>query len=66
VSDYTDSLWRYAHGELTSWLSDPQLGSSQRRFFSLMTGLSPVMGFSLRDDFTNWKFPVALRLFLLV
>jgi hypothetical protein len=54
VSDLlTDSLWRYAHGELTLWLSDPQLAHPNGVFLDDDRLLVGSWGSGLRDDFTT-------------
>lgn len=54
VSDLlTDSLWRYADGELTLWLSDPQLAHPNGVFLDGDRLLVGAWGSGLRDDFTT-------------
>jgi hypothetical protein len=54
VSDLlTDSLWRYADGELTLWLSNPQLAHPNGVFLDDERLLVGSWGSGLRDDFTT-------------
>lgn len=54
VSDLmTDSLWRYANGEYTLWLSDPQLAHPNGVFLDEGRLLVGSWGSGLRDDFTT-------------
>lgn len=54
VSDLlTDSLWRYAQGALTLWLSDPQLAHPNGVLLDNDRLLVGSWGLGLRDDFTT-------------
>ena len=54
VSDLmTDSLWRYADGAFTLWLSDPQLAHPNGVFLDEGRLLVGSWGAGLRDDFTT-------------
>lgn len=54
VSDLlTDSLWRYADGELTLWLRDPQLAHPNGVLLDGDRLLVGSWGSGLRDDFTT-------------
>ncbi|MDU9005495.1 SMP-30/gluconolactonase/LRE family protein [Sedimentitalea todarodis] len=54
VSDLmTDSLWRYADGELALWLSDSQLAHPNGVFLDGGRLLVGSWGSGLRDDFTT-------------
>lgn len=48
-----DSLWLYADGELTLWLSDPQLAHPNGVFLDGDRLLVGSWGVGLRDDFTT-------------
>lgn len=54
VSDLlTDSIWRYADGEVTLWLSDPLLAHPNGVFLDQDRLLVGSWGAGLRDDFTT-------------
>ena len=54
VSDLmTDSLWRYADGEVTLWLNDPLLAHPNGVFLDQDRLLVGSWGAGLRDDFTT-------------
>lgn len=54
VSDLlTDSLWRYADGKLSLWLSDPQLAHPNGVYLDEDRLLVGSWGTGLRDDFTT-------------
>lgn len=54
VSDLmTDSLWRYADGELTRWLVDPQLSHPNGVFLDGDRLIVGSWGAGLQDDFTT-------------